>query len=273
MDEEYYSNAVRPYTKGMIEHPDAVSTIIIYTDGDTELDVAEDTQIDYERDFTGHVNGITNKDPKGETPVNNPVSTGGKSVMLDLSGDKRNDFYGIFNNFSLTNVSESSEQIVKIQLNFGADWNAFFFGEKPRMYTFSGYFLDTRDYPYYQEFMIAYDKYMSGRKAIENRLKTVIAYDGRVLDGYILNISTQHTAADKLIKPFQFTILIRDSYWIRRNYSNEGLELNKFHNKQRVQKYLNEGNTMGAVVDYNGKVIAGAVEGIGNTQGLVEDIA
>jgi hypothetical protein len=105
-----------------------------------------------------------------------------------------------------------------VHANFGGAWSAFFFGEKPRVYSFAGIFLDSPMYPYYQEFTVAYEKYLSGRKCIQNQMNMKLAYDGKMIDGYILNIETSTKSDNQFHKAFTFTVLVRDEKFFRYNY-------------------------------------------------------
>lgn len=210
-------NSVRPYGVGMQRHNETLATILVYKEGESTRSAEE---IDYLGNLETKVQSLTTAIPRygggaGTLSSGAPEQPSGEITNDPLDG--KNEYYGIFNNFSLLNVRESNEQIVKLHVNFGADWNAFFFGEKPRVYQFSGFFLDAMDYPFYQEFMVAYDKYLSGRKAVENKIQTKFIYDGKIVDGYMLDIQTSQTAADQLIKNFQFTVLVKGFYWIRTN--------------------------------------------------------
>lgn len=209
--------SMRPYNSGMQEHDQDLSTIIIYTSKDKNAsnDDSTDSDINYLDDLSSSVTDLiseavlsTNRDTRPEVP-------GGKIAKIRLSSDL--DYYGIFNNFSLMAVAEDRSEIVKIHQNLGGSWNVFFFGEKPNFYRFTGLFLDSREYPYYQEFMVAYENYLSGRKAIENNMRMTITYDGKVVEGYLINISTTRTAETSFKKDFSFTLLVRDSFWIRNN--------------------------------------------------------
>lgn len=208
---------LRPYNNGVRQHHESIATILVYKEADQNT--TEGLDIDYLKRLEGNVKNLTQatqENPnKSVISSLSPVTSDGSITRESLDG--KNEYYGVFNNFSLTQVSESNEQIVKLHVNFGSDWNAFFFGEQPRIYQFSGIFLDTKDYPYYQEFMVAYDKYLSGRKSIESKVRTKFIYDGKIVDGYMLNITTNQTASDNIIKQFQFTILVRGFYWIRKN--------------------------------------------------------
>lgn len=220
---EFLSSTVdyrlRPYTVGLDRQGETLATILVYKRGDERPQSIEG--VDYLKYFESQVKELTTASVTGfgggsrKISVGTPEQPDGQITNESLDG--KNEYYGVFNNFSLLNVQESHEQIVKLHVNFSADWNAFFFGEKPRVYQFSGIFLDSKDYPYYQEFMTAYDKYLAGRKSIERKMQTKFIYDGKIVDGYMLNISTSQTAADQLIKTFQFTVLVKGLYWARVN--------------------------------------------------------
>jgi len=216
-------NKVRPYTSGLKRHEETLATIVVFKEDDVTLEDNDEKDFLDPLQFFSQIKSVSADILEGPLRATHgqvitsgtPRTPSGSVTTLELDGT--NPFYGIFNNFSLLSVQEANEQIVKLHVNFGSDWNAFFFGEKPRVYQFGGFFLDSPEYPYYQEFMVAYDKYLSGRKAIENKVQTTFIYDGRIVDGYMLDISTQHSAADQQIKNFTFTVLVRGSFWIRNN--------------------------------------------------------
>jgi hypothetical protein len=154
---------------------------------------------------------------------------------LRLSEDE--DYFGVFNNFCLINAVEQRDEIVKVNQNFGGGWNAFFFGERARVYSFSGMFLDSKDYPYYQEFMTAYERYLSGRKCIENGFTLTMSYDGKIIKGHILKISTGTTAEAVLRKTFEFNVLVESDAWYRSNIRDNGFEgVNSLSNRRRYEQ-------------------------------------
>ena len=114
-------------------------------------------------------------------------------------------------------MTESHEQITKVHMNFSARWNAFFFGAAPNIYQFRGVFIDSMEYPYYQEFLVAYEKYLAGRKCVENNMQTKIMISGQIIDGFLLNVSVVHDAMNQKLKQFQFTMLVKGVNWVRVN--------------------------------------------------------
>lgn len=236
------NNDIRPYTSGMTRHEETPATIILYTKNGSSGGQSKGASKDYLSDFDGDPIGLLTG-AKTNLESIEKFASGNIRKLDKMSNDDNRPYYSIFNNFSLTNVQETNEQIVKVQVNFGSSWNAFFFGEKPKIYQFSGVFLDSKEYPYYQEFLTAYENYLSGRKAIENKMQMIISYDGRLVDGYMLNIATTHTAANQLVKAFQFTVLVKESIFIRNNFDRDidgspnGSGLNSMGNTHRLARF------------------------------------
>ena len=213
---EIMDSAMRPYTQTLTENEKSYATIVILQEGAQKEYKGNAIPLDYlSGDFSSYIS-LLSVDPDARNSIEAKTLREGGSIVID-SLDGINPYYGIFNNFSLQSVSEQNSQIVKIHQNFSGYWNAFFFGEQPRLFTFSGVFLDSKEYPYYQEFMVAYDKWLAGRKCVENRMTMKIIYDGRLIDGYILSVNTVNTAENPFLKQFQFQVLVRASSWIRSN--------------------------------------------------------
>ena len=227
-DEFMQDNRVRPYTVGMTIHDETLSTILLYQEGDSNFKENDLAQYDFLSNLETEVNDITVEGVSSDLAYGSVINDPGDIAIVKLDG--YNNYYGVFNNFSLIEITESTDQIKSVHVNFGSDWNAFFFGEQPRIYTFSGYFIDTQDYPFYQEFFVAYEKYLSGRRTIENKMKTKFVYDGKIVDGYILGISVKTTAQNQNLKQFQFSVLVRGVTWARTNIidTNYKVQIDKF---------------------------------------------
>jgi len=214
---------IRPVFSGLREHDDSVATILLYTSSKSDVNYemvtsatgAVSTQMDYLSNLTETIfpliKGSIASDVQGF-----PQSPKGSVAKFKL--DKINDYYGVFNNFSVSNMVETHDQISKIHMNFGAKWNVFLFGNTPNIYRISGSFLDTQEYPYYQEFITAYEEYLSGRKCVERGMQLKMLISGQIIDGFLLNVSVTHNAFTPAVKEFQLTLLVKGVSWIRNNY-------------------------------------------------------
>jgi len=205
---------LRPVSRGTREHDDPVATIILFKEGLSTYDT-NSYKTNYLTELSGRV--LTTLSETMDSEIQGfPEMPGGKIPMLSL--DKVNDYYGVFNNFSVTDMVEAHDQISKVHMNFGAKWNVFLFGNTPNMYRFNGVFLDTKEYPYYQEFMVAYEKYLSGRKCVENGMQLKMIVSGQIIDGFLLSVGVNHNSSFQQLKSFQLTMLVKGTSWIRTNY-------------------------------------------------------
>lgn len=244
MRNETTNNAVRPWASRLTEHDYGLASIILYQDPDSasgrsfismdpvvvtpigNSDASDQQEIEPTGAYEQAVNDIYNIDPYASVQKIGdaiPIDTlktgdGGNAEVATLSLSDQDDYIGIFNNFSLNTVNESAEDITKLHVNFSEYWNLFFFGQKPKVYQFGGVFLDSREFPYYQEFMVAYDKYLRGRKCVENKMQMVISYQGKVVSGYLLSIKVASTGENAYMKQFGFSVIVRDEQWVRNNY-------------------------------------------------------
>lgn len=69
--------------------------------------------------------------------------------------------------------------------------------------------------------MIAYSRFLSGRKIVDNNMQMKIMYDGKIISGYMINLAVDSTAKFESTKDFRFTILVNDIKWTRLNYVSQ----------------------------------------------------
>jgi len=242
--------SLRPYMRGITPHEHGIASIVLYTNEENGNTNDKEEVRDYLTSLTGYISELESAAITQGGEIQPDNSSSGKVPILYLdnnASDKGRSaarpYYGVFNNFSLNSVNEAYGETIKLQQNFTDGWNAFFFGEKPMIFSFAGVFIDSAEYPYYQEFMVAYGKYLAGRKCVENKMKMKIMYDGKIVDGYMISISTISEAMVESLKAFTFTVLVKKVDWVRmniiipRNSNGEALyfthELNGMTNQYR----------------------------------------
>ena len=128
------------------------------------------------------------------------------------------DYLGVFKNFGLTEYLEGAQERLQILKTFGKEWVGFMHGEEPRIYKYTGVFLDYVNYPFYEEFMRAYNHYLRGSKCIENKMQMYLSYDYKIVRGYIISISTQKNSANGApqgMVGFQFRVLVQKEDFVR----------------------------------------------------------
>jgi hypothetical protein len=213
----YEDDTIRPYNIAATEHDDPIATLILFNQNNSNG--FSSTNVDYYTNYSRKIDTFLSG-PTG------PTTSGDYEIPLGdiplLSLNNKDDYYGVFNNFSVTGISENHDQITKVHMNFSARWNVFFFGETPKIYQVRGVFLDTVEYPYYQEFMVAYDKYLSGIKCVENNMQTKLMISGQIFDGFLMNVGVNHNSQTTTLKEFTFSMLVKGSSWIRINMTHPG---------------------------------------------------
>ena len=232
-----FDNDVRPYSRGITEHERSISTIVLYT-GSPSVSSNQTKNINYNDNKNTEKGEILV--PRVDASTDKGLLKSSPTQVATLQNTQQGLYYGVFNNFSLIEVMETKDSIVKLHQNFGNSWNLFFFGDSPSAYTFRGVFLDTVEYPYYQEFMTMYSQFLEGRKCVERGYKMKIAYDGKVVGGYLINVKTSISADQPHTKAFSFTVIITDENYLRNNAVVNGTEFtgelgfNQMNNGHRV---------------------------------------
>ena len=243
MELQVNQDRIRPSLSGGIEQQKNISSILVYSDVKSKNSQGkEEAFLNLQIPM-----GLLIPDPDiqrskyeaDENNENNSSLTGiySEGNITKFNDDEFYDFYGVFSSLSIQSVQESETVMAKIHQNFSGVWNAFFFGTKPKFYTFNGIIIDYQDYPFYQEFSMAFERYISGRAAIEKRLKTKIVYDNKIASGFLLGFQTAHDANSESIKRFSLTAVIYDIQWLRINYHKTN---NKTYRGQNL--FMNKGN-------------------------------
>jgi len=197
----------RPFFSHLEPHDASTATIILTQ---KNPDNAKDAPVkDYFKSFNEKVSTLLPDAAK---------SNNGRIPSLNLVSGGTDKYYGVFRNFSLIQYGEQREEIAKVALNFGAKWNAYFFGSKPRVYNFTGFFLDAKNYPYYEQFMKAYDNYLAGGRCISNGFRMYMVYDNKITTGWMLGINTSGSADQQFSRTFSFSLLVDDENWFRTNW-------------------------------------------------------
>lgn len=113
------------------------------------------------------------------------------------------------NNFLIQSVNEVREEKFQLLETFGANY-LFFFGERPRFLDVSGILLNSNSHRWQREWLMNYDRFLRGTKAVENKVITTLHVDGLAVSGYILTTQVQNNSEQPLFVNFSFRMLISD---------------------------------------------------------------
>jgi hypothetical protein len=90
------------------------------------------------------------------------------------------------------------------------DWYAFFFGQKPAVFNYTGVLINAHNENWLQDFTYYYDNFLRGTKCVENNARLILTYGGRQVEGYMLNTSNTTDAHIDTGVQFSFQLLVVD---------------------------------------------------------------
>lgn len=122
---------------------------------------------------------------------------------------ERKDLIPPFTKFILENVQESHNERSQVVETFG-DFYAFFFGERPPIYNFSGTLINSKSINWLADFMFYYENFLRGTKCVENNATLVLTYGGRQIEGFMLNVGSATQAVTDKGVAISFQVLVID---------------------------------------------------------------
>jgi hypothetical protein len=112
------------------------------------------------------------------------------------------------NEFLLQGAGEARQEKVQIIETFG-DPQIFAYGERAKVFQYSGTLLNSENFAWRDHFHAAYDTYLRGTLAIENRTRVFLIYDDLLRDGYLIASATGQSESPPNLVTFQFQMYIR----------------------------------------------------------------
>ena len=110
-----------------------------------------------------------------------------------------------YSNFILQSVQEQRMEKSQIVETFGEDY-IFFFGERPRIYTFSAILINSRNFNWKSEWWKNYEDLLRGTKLLERNARMYIYYDDVVIEGYMLQAQAVQATDDPYKLPLTFQV-------------------------------------------------------------------
>jgi hypothetical protein len=132
------------------------------------------------------------------------------SSAVGERADAAGGFRGVVNDYADYIIQRIDDQRVEKQSiieTFG-DSFIFFFGERPRMVTFSGVLINTEDFNWRSQFWYNYDKYLRGTKLVQRNARAFLAYDSIVVEGYPINAQAVEESEAPYHVQFQMTMFV-----------------------------------------------------------------
>ncbi len=110
-----------------------------------------------------------------------------------------------YSNFILQAVQEQRVEKQQIVETFGEDY-IFFFGERPRIYTFNALLINARNFNWKNEWWKNYEEVLRGTKLLERNARMYLYYDDVVVEGYMLQAQASTTVDDPHKLPLTFQV-------------------------------------------------------------------
>ena len=176
------------------------------TDASEEVNVRERPPL---RNVRRPLRGITIKE---DTPamLRAITATGQEIPLFDSSSSVVQDGIGrgsYYSNFIVQGIQEQRAEKQQIVETFGEDY-IYFFGERPRFLTVSGILMNTKDFNWKSEFWENYERYLRGTRLVEQNARLYFYFDDVVVEGYLVQASTNSDAMSPYHMPFQFVMFV-----------------------------------------------------------------
>ena len=110
-----------------------------------------------------------------------------------------------YSNFILQSVQEQRVEKQQIVETFGEDY-IYFFGERPRIYTFNAVLMNTRNFNWKSEWWTNYENTLRGTKLLERNARMYIYYDDVVIEGYMLQAQASAATDTPYMLPLTFQV-------------------------------------------------------------------
>lgn len=139
------------------------------------------------------------------------ISSNGEEIRLLDSSSKSGESTQ-YANFILQSVTEARMEKHQILDTFGEPY-LYLFGEHPRFLDVSAMLIDSFDFNWYGEWWENYNRYLRGTRSVELGARTYLFYDDNIVEGYMLQASSQKTSDAPLMASLSFRLFLT-------NYSN-----------------------------------------------------
>jgi LysM repeat protein len=135
--------------------------------------------------------------------------SGALQGSVDSDSLPTGDIIDSYSRFLLESVREAQLEKYQIVETFTAFYT-FFYGKRPSIYSFSGTLLNDSNHKWTNDFMFFYENFFRGTRAVEMNSQALIAYDGRLVSGFILDINIMQNATLNKGAQFSMNVLITD---------------------------------------------------------------
>lgn len=115
-----------------------------------------------------------------------------------------------FIDFFLTQANEPFQEIVQVEKVLADDYVAFFYGQQPPQFQYSGMLLNSMQDDQRSGFARAYQQMLRGTQLAKRGALARLRYDSVIVSGVMMAHQQTLTAENEMIVPFSFTFLVKE---------------------------------------------------------------
>jgi hypothetical protein len=141
--------------------------------------------------------------PKQETFATLEIIKAGESGVTEANPDA-----GLkIEEFLLQSSQEVTQERYQLIETFG-DTVGFFFGQRPKIYNYSGVLMNTEDWPWRDRWKTNYETEVRGTRCVEKSSRAYLTYDYVLREGYLLGMQVNQMSAHPGNVDFSFTMFV-----------------------------------------------------------------
>ncbi len=122
---------------------------------------------------------------------------------------------GGFLDFFLQQVNETYNEALQVDKVLGDNYVAFFFGQEAPQFQYAGMLLNSMQDDQRTGFGLAYQHLLRGSQLAKRGTLVRIRYDSTIVSGAMTASNQTLNAANELVVPFQFTLLVKEVLWLK----------------------------------------------------------
>lgn len=115
-----------------------------------------------------------------------------------------------FIDFFLQQVQETWQEVVQVDKVLGDNYVAFYFGQEPPVFQYSGTLLNSQQDDQRTGFALAYQHILRGTQLARRGALVRLRYDSVIVSGTINSHSQMINAENEMAVPFNFTLLVKE---------------------------------------------------------------
>jgi hypothetical protein len=120
-----------------------------------------------------------------------------------------------FIDFFLTQINESFQEKLQVDEVLGDNYVAWYFGQAPPVFTYSGWLLNSQQDDQTTGFLLAYQNLLRGTQLARRGTFLRLRYDNVIVGGSINSMSRVLNADNEMACPFNFTLLVKEMILIK----------------------------------------------------------